>query len=184
MQEKNSVNIEEKLYDRIIAVAYNDASLVDRFVVYRMARKNPGIQNILNEFKATATAVHKIKCNELHESVIVSVKQRISRKEKKEFFGSFIYSKIISRPLLSSGVAGIIIIAIAALLFFNQPERQPQYTEAQIKIAETQLAESLAIVNKVFKKAEHQLDKEVIPNIVNKNTDKGFNLINDLLIGG
>ena len=59
MQEKNSVNIEEKLYDRIIAVAYNDASLVDRFVVYRMARKNPGIQNILNEFKATATAVHR-----------------------------------------------------------------------------------------------------------------------------
>ena len=184
MPEKNSTKIDEKLYDRIIAVAYDDASLIDKFIVYMKAKKNPDIQKILNEFKATANAIQNIKDNDLPESVIDSVKQRISRKEKKEFFGGFVYSKIISRPLLSSGVVAIIIIAIAAVLIINQTQRQPQYTEVQMKTAETQLAESLAIVNKVFKKAERKFDRDVIPNIVNKNTDKGFNLINDLLIGG
>jgi hypothetical protein len=184
MQEKNLTNIDEKLYNKIIAVAYNDASLFDKFIVYSRARNNVEIQTLLNEFKETAAAVRSIQSKELPETVVNTVKSRIVKNNRKDFIGNIIYSKLISRPLLSSGLAAIIVIILAAILFFNQPQRTPQYTNAQIKIAEKQLAESLAIVNKVFSKAERQLNKEVIPNIINKNTDKGFNLINDLLIGG
>ena len=184
MQEKNSTNIDEKLYDKIIAVAYNDSSLVDKIIIYIKARRNPEVQTLLNEFKETASAVRNIQSKELPEVVVNTVKSRIVKNSKEDFIGNIIYSKIVSRPLLSSGLAAIIVIVLAAILFFNQPQRTPQYTKAQIKIAEKQLAESLAIVNKVFNKAEQQFDKEVIPNIINKNTDKGFNLINDLLIGG
>ena len=184
MQEKNSTNIDEKLYDKIIAVAYNDSSLVDKIIIYIKARRNPEVQTLLNEFKETASAVRNIQSKELPEVVVNTVKSRIVKNSKEDFIGNIIYSKIVSRPLLSSGLAAIIVIVLAAILFFNQPQRTPQYTKAQIKIAEKQLAESLAIVNKVFNNAERQLNKEVIPNIINKNTDKGFNLINDLLIGG
>ena len=53
-----------------------------------------------------------------------------------------------------------------------------------MELAQKQLEESVAIVNKVFKNAEKQFDNEVIPTIINNKTNKGFNLINDLLIGG
>lgn len=184
MQMKNSNNIDEKLYDKIIAVAYKDASLIDKFIVYRKANKSPVIQRLLNEFRETAAAVHNIKSDEFPDSAIASVKNRLIRKHKKVFIGGFIYSKIIARPLLSAGVAGIIILALAVVLFFRQPQQTPQYTKAEIELAQKQLEESVAIVNKVFKNAEKQLDKEVIPNIINNKTNKGFNLINDLLIGG
>ena len=183
MQKKNSTNIDEKLYDKIIAVAYNDSSLVDKIIIYIKAKRNPEIQTLLNEFKETAAAVRSIQSKEIPETAVNAAK-KVVKNSKNEFIGYFVYSKIISRPLLFSGLAAIIVIVLATILFFKQPQRTPQYTNAQIKIAEKQLAESLAIVNKVFNNAERQLNKEVIPNIINKNTDKGFNLINDLLIGG
>ena len=184
MRMKNSINIDEKLYEKIIAVAYKDASSIDKFIVYRKAKKDPEIQQLLNEFTETAMAVHNIKSDELPDSTIASVKNRMNNIDKKDFIGNFVYSKIIARPLLSSGIAGILILALAAVLFFRQPQQTPQYTKVEIELAQKQLEESVAIVNKVFKNAEKQLDKEVIPNIINNKTNKGFNLINDLLIGG
>lgn len=184
MRMKNSNNMDEELYNKIIAVAYKDASLIDKFIVYKKAKRNPEIQKLLNDFKETAAAVHNIKSDELPDSVIASVKNRMIRKDKKDFIGSFIYSKIIANPLLSSGVAGIVILVLAAVLFFEQPQQTPQYTKAEIELAQKQLEESVAIVNEVFKNAEKQFDKEVIPTIINDKTNKGFNLINDLLIGG
>ena len=184
MQMKNSNNIDDKLYDKIVAVAYNDASLFDKFLINRLAKKNPDIKNILDEFKETANAIHNIQPEELPASVIASVKNRVENNSRKNLFGSFIYSKIAAKPLLSSGIAGLVILCLSAILFFNHPQPTKQYSKAEIEIAQKQLAESMAIVNKVFKNAEKQFDKKVIPNIINKNTDKGFDLINDLLIGG
>jgi len=103
----------------------------------------------------------------------------------KQKIYSFIYSKIAARPVFSGGITGVIILLLSALLFFNQPQQpSKQYSKAEIELAQKQLSKSMAIVNRVFKNAEQQFDKKVVPNIINKNTDKGFNLINDLLIGG
>ena len=104
MRMKNSINIDEKLYEKIIAVAYKDASLIDKFIVYRKAKKDPGIQQLLNEFTETAMAVHNIKSDELPDSTIASVKNRMNNIDKKDFIGNFVYSKIIARPLLAHPV--------------------------------------------------------------------------------
>lgn len=181
---KNSINIDEKMYDKIIAVAYNDASLTDRFIVYRMAKRNSDVKKILEEYKRTANALRNIKPDELPDTVIDSVNSKIENSKSENLLGSLIYSKIVARPLLSSSIVGLIILGLSALLFFNQPQPSKQYSKAEIELAQKQLSESLAIVNRVFKNAEQQLDKKVVPNIINKNIDKGFNLINDLLIGG
>jgi len=185
MQMKNLNNIDEKLYDKIVAVAYNDASLLDKILINRLAKKNTDVRDLLKEFKETAKAVHNIQANELSESVVGSVRKRTVNNKRKNLFGSFIYSKIAARPFFSGGIAGVIILLLSALLFFNQPQQpSKQYSKAEIELAQKQLSESMAIVNRVFKNAEQQFDKKVVPNIINKNTDKGFNLINDLLIGG
>ena len=54
MQEKKSNKIDEKLLDKIIAVAYSDAGLYDRIIVWVKSKNNPEIKGLLDEYKLTA----------------------------------------------------------------------------------------------------------------------------------
>ena len=103
---------------------------------------------------------------------------------RKNSFASLVYERFLSRPLLSAGVAGMIIIAIVSIMFLNRPQPQHKYTKAQIELAEKQFKESLAIVGRVFSQAEKKFDEDVLNNQINKSLGKGFNLVNDILIGG
>ena len=58
MRENISNNIDEKLLDKIIAVAYSDAALYDRLVVWLNSKSDPEIKKLLDEYKLTAASVH------------------------------------------------------------------------------------------------------------------------------
>jgi len=183
MQEYISNKINEKLLDKIISVAYSDAGLYDRLVVWIKAMRNPEVEKMLSEYKLTAKSVHQIAESELPESTISPVRQQIKGRQKNDFIGSIIYS-FASKPLLSASMAGIIIlIIISVLLFFNPPPEQ-KYTRAEIEIAQQQLGTSLAIVNKVFRKTEIKIDEEVLSKHVSKPLNKGLIYLNEYLIGG
>ena len=175
--------IDEKLLDKIIAVAYSDAGLYDRLVVWINARRYPEIENMLAEYRLTAKSVHQLIEAELPESTLSSVRQRIIRKSQNNFIGSIIYS-FASKPLLSASTIGIIIITIVSVLLFYNPPPEQKYSRAEIELAQKQLGESLAIVNKVFHQTSKKIDAEVITKYVSKPLNKGLNLINDYLIGG
>ncbi|MHA2167976.1 MAG: hypothetical protein ACXAAT_19190 [Candidatus Hodarchaeales archaeon] len=175
--------MDEKLLDKIIAVAYGDAGLFDKFIIYRKAKKNSCVKQLLNEHKLTANSVHNLKDIELPESTIYSVQDKMKYKSKNDFFGSVIYSGFLRKPILSAGAIGIVVLIVSILIFY-QPQPEPTFTKAEIEFAQKQLEESISIVNKVFSKAEHQFDSEVLSNHVSKQLNKGFYLINDLLIGG
>ena len=183
MQENISNNIDEKLLDKIIAVAYKDAGLYDRMVVWINERKYPEIEKTLAEYKHTAKSVHQLAESELPESTISSVRQRIKGKTPNDFFGSLIYS-FASKPLLTASIAGIIILTIVSTLLFYNPSPEQKYTKAEIELAQQQLGESLAIVNKVFLNTEIKIDKEVLSKHVSKPLNKGLIYLNDYLIGG
>jgi len=55
MREKSSYKIDEKLLDKIIAVAYSDAGLYDRMVVWINVRRDPEIKGLLDEYKLKAS---------------------------------------------------------------------------------------------------------------------------------
>ena len=184
MQRNNLNNIDESLLDKIIAVAYGDAGRMDRIIVYRMAKKDPLVNQLLIEYKLTAASVHRIKETDLPSSIIETVKVKPSNEFNSSPMGSFIYSWLFARPILSTGVAGVLIISIVGILLFNEPAPEYAYTKVEIELAQKQLQESIAIVNKVFRKAETELDTEVIPKHVSKQVNKSFNLLNELLIGG
>ncbi len=57
MQEKNSNKIDEKLLEKIIAVAYSDAVWYDRMVVRINAMRNPEIKELLDEYKLMGTVM-------------------------------------------------------------------------------------------------------------------------------
>ena len=110
------------------------------------------------------------------------VHAKTNLKNENNFLSS-VYIRFLSKPILSTAVAGLMIIAVTAVLFINQPQ-QPKYTKAQIELAQKQFKESLAIVGKVFSSTEKKLDEDILNNQINKSLGKGFNLINDILIGG
>jgi hypothetical protein len=183
MLEKSSNKIDEKLLDKIIAVAYNDAGLYDRMVVWIKARRYPEIKKLLDEYKLTASAVHSLDEKNLSDSMVNSIKQRTNGKSNSDFIGSIIYS-FASKPLLSASTAGIIILAIVSVLLFYNPPLQQKYTKAEIELAQRQLGESLAIVNKVFQNTEIKIDIDVLSKHVSKPLNKGLIYLNDYLIGG
>jgi len=183
MQEKSSNKIDEKMLDKIIAVAYSDAEMYDRIVVWMNARRYPEIEKMLAEYKLTAKSVHQLIETDLLVSTLSSVRQRTTGKSQNNFIGSIIYS-FASKPLLSASTVGIIIITIVSVLLVYNPPPEQKYSKAEIEFAQKQLGESLAIVNKVFHQTRKKIDAEVITKYVSKPLNKGLNLINDYLIGG
>ncbi len=184
MQKNNSNKIEESLLDKIIAVAYNDAGWIDRIIIHRMAKKDTLVKQLLNEYRLTADSIHKIKETALPARISNTVKSKLGVEVKRKPVGSFIYARLFARPILSTGVAGLLIITIAGILYFNKPAAEYTYTSVELELAQKQLQESIAIVNKVFRRAETELDTEVMQLHVGKQVNKSFNLLNDLLLGG
>ena len=95
MQENISNKIDEKLLDKIIAVAYSDSGLYDRMIVWINARRYPEIDKLLDEYKLTASSVHSLDEKKLSEANLKSVYHKIGQREKPtRLFHSSIHSFI------------------------------------------------------------------------------------------
>ena len=187
MQTKKSVDINSELMSKIINVAYNDAGFIESISVYWKTFFNKDVKRLLDEYKITAQSVHKIKEEKLSAGIIESINSRINSQKSNDNLASKFYHGLLfifSKPGYSYSIAGLSVLTISALLIFNEPSQSPKYTKAEIEIAQKQLGETLAIVNKVFKNTREQLDKKVLNNHVTKPINKGLNFINDLITGG
>ena len=84
MQNKKLNKMDENILDKIISVAYKDASLKDRINVYFLAKKNPEVKKLLTEYRETAGNARKVPMEECPDSVITSLEIKTG-KEKKSF---------------------------------------------------------------------------------------------------
>ena len=184
MRTNNLNNIKPELIDKIISAAYGDASFIERMIVNWKASRNDEVRKVLEEYKATANSVHSIRKEKLPEYVIESVRRRIEFENESENLISKIYFALFAKPIFSAAVVSIFVLAIISMFLLRQPAETPKYSKAEIELAQKQLVESIAIVNKVFYKAEQKLDKEIINDRVSKQLNKGLNLVNEYLIGG
>jgi len=184
MQANNLNKLNPVLIDKIINVAYGDASFFERMIVNWKASRISEIRKVLEEYKATANSVHDVRKEELPEYVIESVHRRIEFENESENLISKIYFALFSKPIFSAAVVSIIALAIISIFLFRQTAEIPKYSKTEIELAQQQLGESIAIVNKVFNKAEQKLDKEILNKRVSIQLNKGLNLVNEYLIGG
>jgi len=184
MRTNNLNNIKPELIDKIISAAYGDASFIERMIVNWKASRNDEVRKVLEGYKATANSVHSIRNGKLPEYVIESVRRRIEFENESENLISKIYFALFTKPIYTAAVVGIFVLAIISMFIFRQPAAIHKYSKAEIELAQRQLGESIAIVNKVFNKAEQKLDKEIINDRVSKQLNKGLNLVNEYLIGG
>jgi hypothetical protein len=173
MQDKK-LNIDEEILDKIIAVAYKDASFKERISIYFLAKKNVEVKRLLNEYGETAGNVKKVPLEECPDPVIKSIELK-TKKEKKSFIIKQAYAFAIT----------IIVISTLVFVLLNQnKEKKPVYTKAEVAQAEMQVKTSLAILNRVFKKTENLIEDDILPKKVGEPIQKSFSIINQVLIGG
>ena len=174
MQDKKLNNIDEEILDKIIAVAYKDAPVTDRIRIYLLAKKNPEVKKILNEYRQTAGNVKKIPLEECPDSVIKSLETKTG-KENKSF---------IIKPAYAFAITVLVLSTLVFVLLNQNKEKEQVYSKAEIENAELQVKTSLAILNKVFKKTENLIREDILPKRVGKPVHKSLSIINEVLIGG
>ena len=174
MQNKKLNNIDEEILNKIIGVAYKDASLIDRIRTYFLAKKNPDVQRLLNEYRETAGNVRKVPLEECPDSVTKSLGIK-KVKEKKSF---------IIKPAYAFAIVVLFVSALVFVLLNQNKEKEPIYTKAEVAQAEMQVKTSLAILNEVFKKTENLIEDDILPKRVGEPVQKSFSIINQVLIGG
>ncbi|MBT8380003.1 MAG: hypothetical protein KJN64_12320 [Ignavibacteria bacterium] len=179
--------IETELADKIINVAYGDASIADKIIVMLKAAKNENVNNLLEEYRATASKIRKLNELQLPDYLVENVHNNIKGKSNAENILSKISTSFIatfSRKAIPLAASGVIALAVISLLIINEPAPTHKYTEAQIEVAENQLKQSLAIVGKVFIKAEKNFSQDILDKQLNKTLNKGYYLVNNILTGG
>jgi hypothetical protein len=174
MQDKKLNDISEEILDKIIAVAYKDASLKDRISIYFLAKKNLEAKRLLNEYRETAGNVKNVPLEECPDSVIKSLEIKTGE-EKKSF---------VIKPAYAFVITILVISTLVFVLLNHNKEKEPVYTKAEVAQAEMQVKTSLAILNKVFKKTENLIEDDILRKRIGKPVQKSFSIINQVLIGG
>lgn len=172
--QKIKDKIDEYILTKIIAAAYKDAGLIDRIKVYFLTKKNADIKRVYNEYRTTAKKIKNIQLEVCPDSIIELIKIK-TKKEKRLF---------ILKPVYPFAVTFFIVTILAAILIFKTKEEKTVYTKAEIELAEEQVKNSLAIVNKIFKKTGNLINDDVLPKRVGKPIHKSLTIINDVLTGG
>ena len=175
MNYKKSSNISEELHDRIISVAYGSASFLEKRRIEKLASENETIQELLEEYKSTANAVHSIAKEEYNGEL----KIKAITDSNKSIFDD-IYQILIGKPLVSAAATILLIFAITFSLFNNRELTYEGYSLAEVQKANFESRQALMIVNEIFSKTKEQLTNDILINEVSKPIKDGMNTVNKL----
>ena len=185
MNRKKSSEITEELLNKIISVAYGDASPPDKIKVMRAASRSNEVRSLLNSYKTIANEVKQLGEEEFPRGLLKSIENRTVPLKKTT--NKFIYdliSIVLSRPIVSAATSVILIAAIIASLIINKPvQYNYNYSTAEITEAEKQAEYAFAVVGKIFKETHSTLQKEVFVNAVARPFGQSIGIINNLLEG-
>jgi len=187
MRKKELNSLNQKLIDRIINVAYGDAGFFDLIYVHFKSISNSEIKSMLDEYRRTAKIVHSIKQEEVPNYISEGIKYITDYSIKKDSIFSrisFGFFYFFGNKAVPATVFGIIFIVVISLFALKEQTPTHKYSKAEIELAQKQFKQSLAIVGKTFQKAEKSFNKEVLQNQINKNLNRGYFLVNNILTGG
>ena len=176
--------MDEKLLNRIISVAYGDASFLEKIKIYSLASKNDEVKRVLNNYKQTAGSVNNISIEKCPESVLKDVKDQTTLNQNKENSLLFdLYSLLFGRPKYSAAVLSVVVVALISSLFINRPEIHQQYSKQEVELADQQVKQSLALIAGVFNKTKSTVTDDVLTDRVSRPIKQSFNMVNEFLIG-
>ncbi|MCX6175130.1 MAG: hypothetical protein NTZ27_10290 [Ignavibacteriales bacterium] len=185
MNRKKSFELNEKIVNKIISVAYGDAKLIDKFIVMRAAAQNPEIRSALYSYKQTAKEVDVLREEEYPDDLIRNVigKSLPVYKNTTSFLFD-LYSTVFSRPIISAVTTIILITAIVTTLIVNKTAQfNYRYSQTEITDADQQARKAFAIVGKFFKQTQTTLENEIMGERVAKPINDGIGIVNNLFEG-
>ena len=180
---KKSNHIEEKLLKKIIKVAYGEGNIYERTAINYRSKKNPEIKRLLEEYRLTASVLDNIKNEECPDEILEKTYDRIKAANKSAALGPKWFDFFLTRPLISAAAA-VLIVGMFSLYIIERPKPNPRYSEVQVKHAELQVKESLAIIDKVFQNTRRTLEYDVLKKRVTPPLKEGINVVNNLFKGG
>lgn len=176
--------MDEQLLNRIISVAYKDATFLEKIKIYKLANKNPEVKATLNEYKTVAVQTHKIDLDLCPDEVVQNSKKISKMKPIKENSLIFdIYSFIFGKPAVSFAILSLFVLALASTFIFTRIEIHQQYSKQEIELADKQVKHSLALIGEVFKKTTKTVEEDVLAYRVSKPIKESLNLIDNYLQG-
>lgn len=174
----------EKLLNRIISVAYDDATHWEKFRINRLAKKYPEIESILNKHKKIAQQTHFIGLEECPNDILENIKRTTSSIKKREQSLIFdLYSFLFRKPAISAAIVSLFLIALVSTFIIKRPEIHEQYSKREIELADQQVKQSLALISGIFRKTSQTVEKDILTDRVSKPIKESFNLVNDYLQG-
>ena len=170
----------DKILEKIISVAYGDASWIDKIKIRRLAEENKEVKELLESYRQTVAEVHKLKEEECPEELLKGIESRtINITKRSNTFSSDFFSIIFTRPLVSAA-ATVVLAAIILLGIFANRSIQHQYTKAEIEYADKQARQALDIVGKIFNQTNVTLKEDVLNSRVAKPIRESMGIVNDL----
>lgn len=185
MASKKSHELNEEMLNKIISVAYGDATLRDKFIVMRAAKQNPNIRETLNSYKQNAKDVDALREEEYPDDLLKNVfRKNIPVFKKTSSFLFDLYSTVFSRPIISAITTIVLITTIVTTLIVNRPTQiSYHYSQAEINNADQQARKAFAIVGKFFKQTQITLENEIMGKRVAKPINDGIGIVNNILEG-
>lgn len=176
--------MDEKLLNRIISVAYDDATQWEKFKINQLAKKYPEIELTLNKHRKIAQQAHRISLEECPDNILENIKgttSTIKREEKSLLFD--LYSFLFRKPAISAAIFSLFLIALVSTFIIKRPEIHSQYSKQEIELADKQVKQSLALISGIFRKTSETVEKDILTDRVSKPIKESFNLVNDYLQG-
>jgi hypothetical protein len=167
---KSIKEIPEQYLNKIISVAYGDASFWDKIKIYFDALGNTAVKEILYEYKETSKQVHMISYEEYQGEIPV----KFSNTKAWIFDNLYIFFK---RPIISTAMVLMIIGGAVGYFIINSGHSSPQYTEQELRIADQQAKESFALVASIFDRTKNELKNKIFNEKVNKPINKGLTIV-------
>lgn len=165
----------EKLKDRIISVAYGDASFLEKYRINRLASKDEAVKNILDEYSKIAKAVHSIQ----KEEFIGISKIKMINDSPKSLLEE-LYLIIIGKPIISFAAAVLLVFAISFSIINNQELSYEGYSVTEVQKADLEAKQAFKIVSNIFSKTGNKIKYDILTEEVSKPIKEGMSTVNKL----
>lgn len=176
-------HIEEKLLNKIIKVAYGEGNLFERTEVNYLAKKNPEVKRLLDDYRLTASVLDNITNEKCPDEILEKAYHKITAESRSAVLERKRFEFFLKKPLISAAAA-VIIVGLFALFILERQKPNPRYSDVQVKQAEVQVKESLALIDRVFQNTRRTLEFDVLKKRVSPPLKEGINVVNNLFKGG
>jgi len=172
---KTTYKINEEYLEKIISVAYGDASFIDEIKIYLDSKKNPEVKKILDEYRETAKELKFFSLEEYRGKIPVN------KPEVNSWLLAYL-NIFIRKPVLAAAMAFMITAAIAGYYIVDHNDNYLNgYSKAEIVTAERQARESFTIVASIMNETKQKIENNVFRNKINKPIKESLTIVNTYL---